>query len=81
MIETTFTVGQVVRATSNAQGLRKGQTYRIVRVEELPSAFGNFVRYHLRPHDWFDASLYDPVNHVTATLPVLNGHLLLEAIS
>ena len=65
---TAFTVGQLVRARSDGQGLVPDATYRVtaVRVRSLP--FGDFVVYVVRAAD------------AARDLEIANGHLVLEAL-
>jgi hypothetical protein len=70
MNATMFQVGQTVVAQTSAQGLRKGEQYRVSDVKTNPTFFGTFVTYvvaSLRPtepgFEW----------------EVVNGHLLLSA--
>lgn len=62
---TRFTVGQAVVSNTNAQGLGKGESYTVVKVDEQPTPFGNVVTY------WVKSLVGGEV------LPVGNGHLLL----
>ncbi len=71
--QTKFVVGQVVRSTVNAQGMRAGHAYRVVDISTLSTAFGGFTTYTLE-------ALADEKMGVGAKrLAVGNGHLILTA--
>lgn len=63
---TRFTVGQAVVSNTNAQGLGKGESYTVVKVDERHTFAGNFVTY------WVKSLVGGEV------LPVGNGHLVLS---
>jgi hypothetical protein len=66
---TTFQIGDMVTAKMNAQGLRDGESYEVVAINEQPTAFGNYVEYRvasIRPTErGFEWS-------------VVNAHLIME---
>lgn len=65
---TTFTKGQLVQSTIDAQGLVRGAYYNVVDVQIMPTPFGNFVTY-----------IVELVGaQVPKQIAVVNGHLLLE---
>lgn len=66
-MSTHFKNGDRVKALSSAQGLQAGRMYEVVHVDELCLAWGTYVEYLLREGD--------------RTLPVINGHLLLERVA
>lgn len=64
---TRFSVGQLVRSQVSAQGLVKGETYRVVEIDARSTFAGEIVTYFLCATN-------------VASAPVLqigNGHLLL----
>lgn len=63
-----YKVGSVVRSLVDAQGLRQGTTYEVVEVQQLCTPWGVTVTYGLAPQSG------------GSTLPVRNGHLVLESL-
>lgn len=69
---TAFQQGQIVRSRVTAQGLVKGDLYRVTSVGTWHSPFGTFVTYFVQPVD----SATEQAKQ--ESLPVGNGHLVLE---
>jgi hypothetical protein len=64
---TRFEEGQPVRATETAQGMKKGQLYRVLEVSERPTFAGTFVQYRIQAEG-------------EAPIWVVNGHILLAEV-
>jgi hypothetical protein len=69
MTNTRFHIGQIVTANTNAQGLTKGNEYKIVNVVTQESAFWEYVQYVL-------AGTADECKD--GLLVINNGHVLLN---
>lgn len=67
-MDTRFGIGQVVRATTTAQGLIQGVMYEVVETLIASLPFGNFVTYCVTPVDGGER------------LSIVNGHLLLTTV-
>lgn len=71
-MKTAFQVGDYVKAKIATQGLRAGETYEVMAVNERPTAFGNFVEYRVgslrrdgeRGFEWC----------------IVNAHIMLERV-
>lgn len=64
-----FKIGQKVRATVNAQGLRDGQVYEVTDATTVVTGFGGFTTYEV----WDAEQL--------RMLSVGNGHLVLTEVA
>lgn len=69
---TKFTKDDLVRSSDGAQGLDPERTYRVVRVKEFSSPFGNFVDYVLTESE---SAKYGEREWL-----VRNGHLVLQGV-
>lgn len=63
---TAFSKGQLVKANFTAQGMTKGNTYKVIDLESLYMPFGTIVTYLIEDKDG-------------TKLLIGNGHLLLSA--
>lgn len=68
-MNTTFQIGQAVKATTTAQGMVAGAIYKVTNVIADQTPWGNFVTYIL-----VGAGSNDGL------LQVRNGHLLLSEV-
>lgn len=64
---TAFSIGQITIARQTAQGLVRGETYRVRGATERPTPFGNFVTYEVESGGG-------------NRLAIANGHLLLAPV-
>lgn len=78
----TFTNGQIVKSSVNAQGMTRGAQYMVVDVLPNSTAFGTFITYELVAiaDTFVTASGQRVVAPVHRRLRVGNGHLVLSAV-
>jgi hypothetical protein len=65
---TTFTVGEQVRSRVDAQGMKRGETFKVVEVRECRTVFGTFVTVVVK----------NP--RTQETRAVVNSHLVMERV-
>ena len=75
----TFSVGERVRSTVNAQGLVAGVEYEVLDIRSRRTVVGEFVTYSLRCLDRTVAPTRE--DGTARALAVHNGHVVLEAVS
>lgn len=66
-----FKVGSIVESRVNAQGLIKGQRYRVLSVSVMRTFLGGYASYTVEP---LDRTIAAPKNAIG------NGHLILSEI-
>lgn len=69
MTNTRFQIGQIVTANTNAQGLTKGNNYKIVDLIQQHATWGTYVQYFLAGNS---------EECKNGLLVISNGHLILS---